>query len=180
MSNPFIGEIRMFTGNFAPRNWALCNGQTIAIAQNQALFALLGTTFGGNGVQTFQLPDLQGRIAIGEGQGPGLTPRVIGQTGGVEHVTLTQATIPAHNHPLNASTVAANAAAIGAASLPGVIAPPGHFYTVADGSSPPPSPLSLAAGSVGVNGGNQPHSNMMPTLCLTFIIALAGIFPSRN
>lgn len=180
MSTPFIGEIRMFGGNFAPRNWALCNGQTLAIAQNQALFALIGTTFGGNGVQTFQLPNLQGSLPVGQGTGPGLSTRVIGETAGSENVTLTQATMPAHSHTLNASTANATTADIGSSTLPGTVTAPAHFYTVNDGTSPPPTAESLTAGSVGLSGNNMPHSNLMPSLCVTFILSLTGVFPSRN
>jgi microcystin-dependent protein len=180
MATPFIGEIRMFGGNFAPTNWALCNGQLLGIAQNQALFTLIGTTFGGNGVSTFQLPNLQGRLAVGQGTGPGLSNRVIGQMSGEENVTLTQSTIPNHGHALMASTANASTANIGSTVLPGVVASPGHFYAVNDGTSPPPLAGTLPAGSVGVTGGNLPHSNLMPTLCLTFIIALYGVYPSRN
>jgi microcystin-dependent protein len=104
MANPFIGEIRMFGGNFAPRQWALCDGQLLSIAQYQALFSLLGTTYGGNGVSTFALPNLQGRLALGYGQGPGLSNYALGQTGGSETVTLTTSTMPGHNHSLLATT----------------------------------------------------------------------------
>jgi microcystin-dependent protein len=180
MSSPFVGEIRLFGGNFAPRNWALCNGQTLAISQNQALFALIGTTFGGNGVSTFQLPNLQGRVAIGQGAGLGLAPRTLGQTGGEESVTLTPSTMPAHTHALNASTTGANSAAIGPTVLPGSLTSPMHFYTVNDGSPPPPTSLTLSAGSVSVIGGSQSHNNMMPSLCVTYIISMFGVFPSRN
>lgn len=180
MSTPFIGEIRMFGGNFAPRNWAFCNGQTLAIVQYQALFALIGTTFGGNGINTFDLPNLQGRLAIGEGQGPGLSYRTVGELAGSENVTLTQATMPAHGHALNASISGAATADIGASVLPGVVAAPAHFYTVDDGTSPPPVPRVLASGSIGPAGGNQAHSNLMPSLCVSFIISLNGVFPTRN
>jgi microcystin-dependent protein len=180
MSTPFIGEIRMFGGNYAPRNWALCNGQIIGIAQNQALFSLIGTTFGGDGVSTFRLPDLEGRLPIGEGQGPGMSPRVVGESAGAETVTLTQATIPAHTHMLVASNAPADVSEIGSSTLPGAVTAPAHFYTVNDGTTPPPTPGFLAAGSVGLSGGNQPHSNLMPSLCMSFIISLAGVYPSRN
>ena len=180
MSTPFIGEIRMFGGNFAPRNWAFCNGQTLGIAQNQALFALIGTTFGGDGINTFLLPNLQGRLAIGEGQGQGLSYRTVGELAGAEAVTLTQATMPAHGHALNASNSGATTADIGASVLPGVVEAPAHFYTVDDGTMPPPTPRGLAPGSIGPAGGNQAHSNLMPSLCVSFIISLNGVFPTRN
>jgi len=180
MSQPFVGEIRLFGGNFAPRNWALCNGQTINISQNQALFALIGTAFGGNGVSTFQLPNLQGRLPVGQGVGPSLSPRIVGQFAGEENVTLTQSTMPAHSHPLNASTVTANTAAVGPGVLPGAVPSPEHFYTIVDGTSPAPTPHTLDAGSVAQYGGSTPHNNLMPTLCVSYIISLFGVFPARN
>jgi microcystin-dependent protein len=180
MSTPFIGEIRMFGGGFAPRDWAFCNGQLLSIAQNAALFALIGTTFGGDGVTTFALPNLQSRLPIGEGQGPGLSNRVIGQASGSENVTLTQATMPGHSHLLNATTAAATTPDVGPQVLPGTVTAPATMYTVNDGTSPPPTPQVLGPGSVTPSGGNQAHSNLMPSLCVSFIISMQGIFPSRN
>ena len=182
MSEPFLGEVRMFAGNFAPRGWMFCNGQLLAIAQYQALFSLIGTTFGGNGTTNFALPNLQSTIAVGEGTGPGLTPRVLGQTGGTETVTLTTAQIPAHMHMLGASTTPAVAGGQSPnASL--VLGTPsvttGVLYTNNTGS-PAPIAGTLVNKSVSEVGGNQPHDNLMPTLCVSFIIATQGIFPSRN
>ena len=183
MSQPFLGEVRMFAGNFAPRSWMFCNGQLLAIAQYQALFSLLGTTFGGNGTTNFALPNLQSTIAVGEGTGPGLTPRVLGQTGGTETVTLTTSQIPSHMHALMASTTPAVSGGQ-APSATVVLGTPsvttGVLYTANTGS-PAPSPGVLVGPSVSQMGGNQPHNNLMPTLCISFIIAAQqGIFPSRN
>lgn len=181
MSDQYIGEIRMFGGNFAISQWALCNGQTMAITQNQALFAIIGTTFGGNGVNTFNLPDLRGRLPVGQGQGPALSNRVMGESAGTETVALLTQNLPTHNHSLNASSSNATANTIANNLLPGKIVTPstGHFYTVNVGS-PPPTLGNLNPQSAGMSGGNLPHNNLMPALCVTFIIALYGIFPSRN
>ncbi|GAA0328295.1 tail fiber protein [Sphingomonas oligophenolica] len=180
MSQPYLGEIRMFGGNFAPRSNALCAGQLMSIQQNAALFSLLGTFYGGNGVQTFALPDLRGRLPINQGNGPGLTPRVIGEQAGSETVTLLQTETPMHNHIVNATTDAGNLPgpsnkAIPASPTDGTN--PGSLYVVPPGTI---TPVAMAAQSLPVAGGSQPHQNMMPSLCITFIIALNGIFPSRN
>lgn len=180
MSQPYLGEIRMFGGNFAPRNNAQCNGQLLAISQSTALFSLLGTSYGGNGVQTFALPDLRGRLPINQGNGPGLTPRVIGEQAGSETVTITQATTPTHNHVVNATTDIGNLTGPSDKAIP---AEPtdgttqGTLYV-----APPPATVLAAMNplAVSLTGGSQPHQNMMPSLAITFIIALNGIFPSRN
>lgn len=183
MTQPFLGEIRMFGGNFAPRGWALCNGQLLSISSNSALFSLIGTTYGGDGRTTFALPNLQSQVAVGQGNGIGLTPRDIGQTGGAEIVTLTQQEIPAHSHGLVASTTVAGPGGEAPASslvLGTTSVTTGHFYTVNDGSQPPPGAGQLNANSCSQVGGNQTHTNLMPTLCVSLIIALQGLFPSRN
>lgn len=180
MSEPFLGEIRMFGGNFAPRGWALCQGQLLSISQYSALFALIGTNYGGDGRATFALPNLQGCLPIGQGQGPGLTNRVIGQLGGHETVTLTNPEMPIHSHTLNASTKSADSTTISNTLLPGTLPQPDNFYVANDGTTPPPTMLTLAAPSCGVNGSGQSHSNLMPALCITYILALQGVFPSRN
>jgi microcystin-dependent protein len=170
----------MFAGNFAPRNNAQCNGQLMAIQQNTALFSLLGTNYGGNGVQTFALPDLRGRLPINQGNGPGLTPRVIGETGGSENVTILQTTMPQHNHVVNATTDIGNLTGPSDKAIPAEPTDgtnPGTLY-VAPPPATVPSPLNVQA--VSLTGGSQPHQNMMPSLAITFIIALNGIFPSRN
>ena len=166
MSQPFIGEIRMFGGNFAPVNWAFCNGQLMAIAQNDALFALIGTTYGGDGQTTFQLPDLRGRLPMHQGSG-----FVIGQIAGSETVTLTTAQMPQHTHTVSALTTA-NAPS-----------PTGGVYggNTADSIYTANAPsVQMNAGVVGIGGGSQPHENMMPFGVVNFIICLFGIFPSRS
>jgi microcystin-dependent protein len=173
MSDPFIGEIRMFAGNFAPRGWAFCNGQILPIAQNTALFSLLGTTYGGDGRTTFALPDLRDRIPVGFGEGPGLTPRTLGESGGAAAVTLAANQIPSHTHALRA---ASGTPSSGAPSGEVVLAPTtgGKIYRDAT------SPVAMSAGTIGPAGGSQPHNNLQPYLAVNYIIALQGIFPSRQ
>lgn len=177
MSEPFIGEIRMFAGNFAPRNWATCDGQTLPISQNTALFSILGTTYGGDGRTTFALPDLRGRAPIHYGRGNGLTPRDIGEAGGSDSVTLTQAQMPSHNHTLNAAVD------------PGDVKAPGENVSLARstgglvyGTEPGTNLVELSSSSLTPSnpGAPQPHNNLQPSLALTFIIALAGVYPSRG
>jgi microcystin-dependent protein len=180
MSNPFVAEIRIFTGNFAPKGWALCDGQLMSISQNTALFSLLGTTYGGNGTSNFALPNLQGCAPMQAGQGPGLTLRDLGETSGEQTVTLLQTEMPSHSH--------------------------GFVCTTTDGTVLPSNGNQLAKGftgnfqasrsirmystgsagttlnplSVTPSGGGQPHNNMQPFLGLTFIIALQGVYPARG
>lgn len=182
MTNVYIGQITGFGGNFAPRMYAFCNGQTLNIAQNTALFSLLGTYYGGNGTTTFQLPNLQSRLPIHMGQGAGLSPYVIGQSGGAPNVTITSQTLPAHTHILVATTNQATTNTIGNTVLPGqpTAGNPPYFYTVPVNGQPAPTPEVLAPGVCGMTGGSQPHSNLMPSLCISFLIALQGIYPSRN
>jgi microcystin-dependent protein len=179
MSEPFIGEIIMFAGNFAPRGWALCQGQILSIAQNTALFSILGTTYGGNGQTTFALPDLRGRVPLGQGQGPGLSPYVLGQLAGTENTTLLQSQMPAHNHLITANegNGTAQAPANGFLSAP-VVPTQGNAAVSAYRNSS--DGTTLAPTSLSISGGNQPFSNLQPYLCINFIIALEGIFPSRN
>lgn len=175
---PYLGQIMIFAGNFAPNGWAFCNGQLLNISQYAALFSLLGTAYGGNGVQTFGLPNLQSRLPVDQGTGLGLSPYALGQIGGTNTVTITTQTMPIHTHTLNATKSGATSTTIGSTLLPGT--PPGtgaNFYT---DSTPTPTLYNLAAGAVGMTGGGQPHTNMMPSLCVTFVIALVGIFPSRG
>ncbi|MGA3239430.1 MAG: tail fiber protein [Bryobacteraceae bacterium] len=183
MSQPFVGEIRMFGGNFAPRGWAFCNGQTLPISQNAALFSLIGTTYGGNGTTTFMLPNLQGQVPIHWGSAPGGTVFTVGETGGSANVTLTAAQMPAHSHQAQAgvSNLAGNVTdptnAVPAQINNGSVKDPatgifGYSSSAATGH--------LAPSAVTNTGGSQPHSVMQPYLCVTFIIALQGIFPSRN
>jgi microcystin-dependent protein len=172
MSTPFVGEIRMFGGNFAPVGWAFCNGQLIAIAENDTLFNLIGTTYGGDGVTTFGLPDLQGRVPIHQGTGSDGTPYVIGERSGVESVTLTTNQMPIHTHPFLASTD------------PGTIGDPANQFLATSGQvkiyTPFPPTIPMNANSASAAGGSQPHDNMMPFLVVSFIISLFGIFPSQN
>ena len=171
MSEPFIGEIRIFAGSFAPRGYALCSGQLLAIAQNTALFSLLGTIYGGDGRTTFALPDLRGRVPLHTGQGPGLSNRRLGQKGGVETVTLTTPELPSHNHggSLQVSTLVANNG-----DANGSVLAAAALYAPTD----PTAPLSNE--SFSLVGGNQSHTNVQPFLVINFIIALTGIFPSRG
>jgi microcystin-dependent protein len=182
MVQPYVGEIRMFGGTFAPAGWMLCNGQILSISAYETLYSLIGTTYGGNGTSTFGLPDLQGRIPLGQGQGTGLSPRILGQPGGQETVTLTTQMIPGHSHPFNVSPSKASVTTI-SGNLPGAVIGglTGELYTVV---TPPPNPPAIAgtlmATSVGPAGGSQPHDNIMPSLCVTFIIAMFGVYPQFN
>ena len=167
MSEPFVGEIRMFTGSFAPRGWAFCDGQLLAVSQNDALFSLLGTTYGGDGRTTFGLPDLRGRIPIHQGNGHRL-----GSKAGEEQVTLTVNQMPSHTHPMVGSTTPANEA-----NPEGMVVAESSTFDLYQ-STAPSSDMSPSA-IAGV-GGSQHHDNMMPFLCVHFIIALFGIYPSRH
>ncbi len=177
----FLGEIRVFSGNFAPRNWAFCAGQQLSIAANTALFSLIGTTYGGNGVTTFGLPDLRGRIPVGQGQGLGLSNYVIGQYAGTETVTLNATQIPQHNHFAVASQTNANAQTPSATVILATATGTNQeFYTHTVAGKPAPTPVQFSPQAIGFAGQTQPHSNLMPTLALNYIIALAGVYPSRN
>jgi microcystin-dependent protein len=172
MAQPYVGEIRMFGGNFAINGWAFCNGVLISISQNPTLYQVIGTTYGGDGVNTFALPDLQGRIPVHQGQGAGLQNYVLGQKGGVETVSLTVAQIPAHSH------TAMGSATGGAASNPSN-ATWGNSAIANKSFGPGTSAnASMNAGSLGMTGNNQPHDNLLPFLVLNFIIALYGVYPS--
>jgi len=173
MSQPFLGEIRMFAGNFAPAGWALCQGQLLSIAQYNALFALLGTTYGGDGVNTFAVPDLRGRVPIHQGQGPGLSPYTIGEVQGAETVTVTNNQLSIHNHVANGSGGTGTTHTPGNSVWAGTAAAKQFVAgTSANGT--------LNAQSLGTVGNGLPHDNMLPFLAVTFIIATIGIFPSRN
>ena len=169
----------MFGGNFPPRGWAFCQGQLLSIAQNTALFSILGTTYGGNGQTTFALPDLRGRVPLGPGQGPGLSPYTLGQQAGTENTTLTQNNLPSHSHSLNGSTSGQANAAVPTGNFLGVGKVPSSSETINIYNSAA-SGAVMNAGSIGLTGGSQPFSILQPYLCVTFIIALEGIFPSRN
>ena len=173
MSAPFMGEVRVFAGTFAPRDWAFCNGQSLAISQYDALYALLGTTYGGDGVNTFNAPDARGRVPVGQGTGPGLTARVQGQTYGTETVTLLTTQIPAHTHQALVSNTAANL------NTPsGQLIGQGLHYLASTETANRVAQMLPNTG--GTAGGSQPHENMMPFLAMSFILCLQGIFPSRN
>lgn len=204
MSEPFLGEIRAVGFNFAPRGWAQCNGQLLSIAQNSALFSLLGTTYGGDGVQTFALPDLRGRAAVGVGTGPGLSPIVQGQDGGAQQVTLTSLNLPAHTHvatyapaagstPLAVTVAVANTPAPSSDPTSNILAqsqiPSRSDPTVVNSYAPATTTPTVALGGVALTGtgqvtvtstgGGQPFDNTSPYLGLIYMIALEGIFPSR-
>lgn len=174
MSNPFVAEIRMFAGNFAPKGWALCNGQLLPISQNTALFSLLGTTYGGDGRTNFALPNLQGTTPLGQGQGNGLSLRVLGESGGEPTVGLNMAEMPSHSHGVSASDAAG-----GQNPANNVWSKPSHRGLDAYNSNPGTSPM-MSPSALGATGGGQPHNNLMPYQVVTFIIALQGVFPARN
>lgn len=172
MSEPFIAEIRIFAGTFAPLGWAFCNGQLLPIAQNTALFSLIGTTYGGDGRSTTALPNMAGRAAMHPGRGPGLTARRLGERGGTETVSLSTSQMPSHSHSLLVSSIRADETA------------PSQNVTLGRASS-----LAYAGGqanstmsdqTVSTAGGDQPHNNMQPLLAMNFIIALRGLYPSRS
>ena len=174
MSEPFIGEIRMFGGNFAPRGWALCDGQLLSIPQNDALFALLGTIYGGDGRTTFGLPDLRGRVPIHMGQGPGLSSRPIGQKAGDENATVSTAQLPAHSHAMAASSQAGTSASP-AAAVPAAVGLTARYSAAGAAAG-----NEMNTNAVSSAGGSQQHPNVQPFQCVNLIIALTGIFPSRN
>ena len=179
MSDQYLGEIRIVGFNFAPVGWALCNGQLLSISQNTALFSLLGTSFGGDGKSTFALPNLQASAPMGSGNGGGLSPRVLGETGGEFAVTLQQPQLPSHNHGVACISGA------GTLDSPNV---PANTVWASDGTQRVPPPLyaaaaanvSMNAAAVQLSGSSVPHNNMPPYLTVYFVIALQGIYPSRN
>lgn len=171
---PYVGEIRMFAGNYAPQGWALCNGSTLNIAGNEALYSLLGTRYGGDGIKTFNLPDLRGRVFVGQGAGLGLTPRALGQTGGAESVTLTASQIAAHNHTVSAASVTGS-----------LKSPVNNLWGQSNGTKdynndPAGHNGTMAPTAIRQTGGSQAHNNMMPSMAFNFIIALIGIYPTSD
>lgn len=174
MADPFVGEIRIVAFNFAPRGWAFCSGQILPLSQNTALFSLLGTTYGGNGESTFALPDLRDRAPMHWGQGPGLSLRDLGESGGSSTVTLVTSELPAHNHTISSKITAGNLAN-----------PEGNIWAAGVGRTPPPlyqngaANVTMHSDALGVTGG-QPHNNRQPYLGLSFIIALQGVYPPRS
>jgi len=175
MSNPFVAEIRMFAGNFAPTGWALCDGQLLPISQNTALFSLLGTTYGGDGKSTFALPDLQGSVPIQQGQGQGLSLYDLGQTSGSETITLLQTEIPAHNHFVRAHN-GDNADAQNPSPNTSLARSANGFAYQTNTSA---NLTQLAFQALALAGGGLPHNNLMPYLALNFCIAMQGVFPPR-
>jgi microcystin-dependent protein len=174
MADPFVAEIRIFAGNFAPKGWATCDGQLLPLSQNTALFSLLGTTYGGNGQTTFALPNLQGAAPMQHGQGQGLSMRDLGEQGGEQAVTLLQTEMPVHSHSL-----------IGTNQLQQLPDPSNHTLARANANAYVQNPsqgsfTQMNQSALGSTGGNQPHNNMPPYLTLTFIIALQGVFPARG
>ena len=176
MSTPFIGEIRMFPFNFAPVGWQFCDGSLLPISQYDVLFTLIGTTYGGDGQSTFAVPDLRGRLPIHQGQGPGLSNYVIGQTGGTESVTITTQQIPAHTHGLAATTAAATALTPANNLLPAAVSGDTFYTNTITGNTAAP----MSAQMLSPAGGSQPHDNTMPTLTVQYCIAYQGIYPSQN
>ncbi len=176
MSEPFIAEIRIFAGNFAPRSWAFCNGQLLPVSQNTALFSLIGTTYGGDGRTTTALPNLKGRAPMHPGRGPGLTSRRLGQRGGVETVTLSEAQMPQHTHSLRANTVGRGGGSRSPAGNSFANVAGGFAYvTGSDSNLVAMSDLALPN-----SGGSQPHNNLQPFIAMNYIIALQGLYPSRS
>jgi len=175
MSEPFVAEIRMWALNFAPRGWAFCDGQLLPIAQNTALFSLVGTTYGGDGRTTFGLPNLQGRAPMQRGQGPGLTNRRLGESGGVSTVQLSEAQMPQHTHTMRASGLPAQLNAPDTDR--GIARSSGGFAYQSNGTA---NLENLSPQAVLATGGSQAHNNRQPLQALTFCIALEGLYPSRN
>jgi microcystin-dependent protein len=174
MSEPYVGEIRMFAGNFAPRGWALCEGQLLDVSSNDALFSLLGTIYGGDGRTTFGLPDMRGRVPLhaGSTNGPGLSPRRLGEKGGTEDETLTVQELPSHTHPMRASTSLGN--------TPGPAKRVPATATSFEAYINEAPTQALAPDAITAVGGSRSHTNLQPSVCVYFIIALVGIYPSRN
>ena len=176
MTQPFVGEIRIFPWDWSVRGWALAQGQTLSIQQNQALFSLIGTTYGGNGVTTFQLPDLRGRTPLGIGQAPFGQTYTWGERAGTETVTLLSTQIPAHTHQLMGTSAAATKRGPAAHTIAADTSATIDFYTAANQAQLTP----LSPNAIAPQGGNQPHTNLQPYLAMNYSIALQGIFPSRN
>jgi microcystin-dependent protein len=177
MSEPYVGEIRIFGFSFAMRDWAYCDGQLVSIAQNTALYSVIGTTYGGDGQTTFALPNMQGNAPMHWGNGPGLTPRTIGQVLGTSSVTLTVSQMPGHNHMFFGATVSDTSQSVAAPTPLAQLgtASPGQAY-----SDTPTPPASFSPKAIGVAGQSQPHDNLQPLLVLNFCMSLNGIFPARN
>jgi microcystin-dependent protein len=190
MTDPFIGQITAFGFNFAPRGWAQCNGQLMPVAQNTALFSLLGTTYGGDGRTTFALPDLRGRVPINYGTGPGLSTYQIGQRSGIEYVTLNALEMPSHSHNVSVSSIAATLKGLAdeadGTNVTGASLANPESGAIYSGDAPDTAmhadSIQVTGGDVTLapTGGSQPHMNMQPFLVVNWCIALLGLFPSRN
>ena len=175
MSDPYIGEIRMFGGSFPPVGWVFCDGQLMPISENDALFTLIGTTYGGDGQETFGIPNLQSRVPVHSGTGAGVT-YTLGETGGVESVTLTTSQMATHNHPMTTTATSQQLSpqnALFATSTSVQAGVSGYQNNVTPG-------VPLLPGAIGATGGSQPHDNIQPTLCVSYIMSLFGIFPSQT
>ena len=173
MADPFVAEIRIFPFNFAPKGWAFCDGQLLPLSQNTALFSLLGTTYGGDGRTTFALPDLRGRVPVGQGQGPGLSNYDLGEVSGTENTTLLASNLPQHNHPLVATSEAGSTSDPTGAFLGNTGALDREYNTSG-------THVQMNPAAIGLSGNSLPFNNMQPFLVLNYIIAAQGIFPSRN
>ncbi len=170
MANPFIGEIRLFAGSFAPLGWSFCDGRLVSIADNETLFNLIGTTYGGDGQNTYALPDLRGRVPVHQGTGQS-QQSIIGQLGGTETVTLTANQLPQHTHALIATSAPATSGTPGGTAL---------ATTTGNSYGPAPATVAMAADAIGPQGGSQPHENMAPFTAVSYIISMFGIFPSQG
>jgi len=188
MSDPFLGQILLFAGNFAPRGYALCEGQLLSISSNQSLFAILGTTYGGDGRTSFGLPDLRGRVPLSSGQGSGLSNRSLGSKSGSENVTLNSTQMPNHTHAEGTSTLTAKLrahdATVADSRVPGAVnvlsrLPNVNYYSSSDANLVPINGPSISS-TIGAEGGSQHHENRQPSLAINYIIALVGFFPPRN
>lgn len=182
MSEPYLGQITMFGGNFAPRGYAVCDGQLLSISQYSALFSLIGSVYGGNGTTNFALPNLQSRLSNHMGRGSGLSLYALGQSAGEPQVTLTSLTMPGHTHMLVATTAEATTSTVGSGVGPATESGPNRasFYATVGVNDPPVDKFAMNSSACGSIGGSVAHTNLMPSQCITFIIALQGIFPSRN
>ena len=177
MAQPYVGEIRMFAGNFAPAGWSFCSGQLMPISENETLFQLIGTTYGGDGQETFALPNLQSRIPLHQGSSGGNT-LILAETGGVEDVTLTSNQMPSHNHALTTTDVAGTSSVPGPTMILADHGPAGNTNVPIYVTAGTATQVPLAATSIAATGGSQPHTNVQPFLCVNFIISMFGIFPS--
>jgi microcystin-dependent protein len=176
MSTPYIGEIRLFAFSRTPQGWQPCDGRLLSISDYDTLFALIGTTYGGDGQRTFAMPDMRGQIPLHQGNGPGLSPRPLGQAGGSESVTITSGQVGSHTHPFQVVTALADSLAPSADRELGAIGGGDSMYTSEVGGGS----FSAAAESISMTGGGKPHANLMPTLTVSFCIAFDGIFPSQS